>query len=237
MQDVILVCRDHQLVDGQTHALGDVSGKHISEIACGNSKRHGAVRGPQGNSRKEVIHHLSQHTCPVDRVHPCQRHFIAKREIVEHVFDPRLAGIEISVNSQCMHVGFGRRGHLAALHLGHAAMRVKDEDIHRIKPAKRLDRGRSSVATGRPNNGDTLVPPAQFGLEQLADQLHGKIFECQRRPVKQFEQEVVLVQLLQRRAGIMAKSGICPLDTAAENIIAEPIAHKGAHHAKGNLLV
>jgi hypothetical protein len=48
----------------------------------------------------------------------------------------------------------------------------------------------------------------QRRLEQLADELHREVLEGQRRPVEQLEQEVVRLELLQRRARLVAEARV-----------------------------
>jgi hypothetical protein len=81
-------------------------------------------------------------------------------------------------------------------------MREQDEHIHIRQPAKRLDRGRACVARCGAHNRDPLARACKCGLKQLADQLHGEIFERQRGAVKQLQQEVIGPKLLEgARAG------------------------------------
>ena len=116
-------------------------------------------------------------------------------------------------------------------------MGVKDKHIHRIQAPKRLDRGRSGIATGGPHNGNPLARARQSRLKQLANQLHGEIFERQGGAVKQLEQEMPLIQLHQRRARGMAKALIGPRNDIAKFGFGECIADKGPHHAKGHLFI
>ena len=141
------------------------------------------------------------------------------------------------VDGKSVDIRFDRRGHLAALHLGHAVMGIEDEDIHRVQPPERLDRGRSRIATGGPHDGHTLARPAQGRLKQLTDQLHRKILEGERGPVEQLQQVMIAVQLHQRRAGGMAETGIGAGDDAFELGIGEGLADIGAHDAEGGFFI
>ena len=237
VQNVVLVGRHHQPVDGQAHAFGNVACKDVTKVAGGHGKADLAVRRADGHGGREVIDHLRQHAAPVDAVDARQFHRIAEFEIVEHILQPCLTVVKVAIDSQRVHVAFAGCRHLAALHFGNAAMRVQDEDIDIVQPAKRLDRGRACVAAGGAHDGHPFTAPCQGGLEQLADQLHGKVLECQRRAVEQFQQEMPLIQLHQWRAGGVAEPGIGAVDTAAEFGVAERFAHEWAHHAKGDLFI
>ena len=237
VQNVILVGGDHQLFNRQPHLAGDGPGKDIAEIARGHGETHGAPRRAQGDGGVEVIDHLRQNPRPVDAVHTRQPHLVAEGEIVEHVLHAGLTIVKVTRHGNGMDIGLDRRRHLAALHLGHAAMRIQDEHIHIGQPAERLDGCRSGIAAGGAHDGHPLARPRQCRLKQLADQLHGKVLEGQRGPVEQFQQEVVAVQLHQRRTRGMAEPGIGGGDQAAEFVIGEGAAQEGAHHAKGGFLI
>ena len=77
----------------------------------------------------------------------------------------------------------------------------------------------------------------QAMLKHLPNQLHRKIFERQGGAVEQFHQEMIGCQFLERRAACVAKALIGAGDDIAKFTLAECIAHKGAHHAKGDLLI
>jgi hypothetical protein len=119
------------------------------------------------------------------------------------------------------------RGHLAALHLADPAMGVEDEDID-TRRARETPRSPPSRCRRwwRPR-WSPARPAGQRRLEQLADQLHGEILEGQRRPVEQLQQEMVRLQLLQRRAGGMAEAGIGARDQLANSSSVKASPMKG----------
>jgi hypothetical protein len=55
--------------------------------------------------------------------------------------------------------------------------------------------------------------------------------------VEQLQQEMVRLQLLQRRARVMAEAGIGARDQVGELVIGEGLADEGAHDAERDLLV
>ena len=237
IKDVVLVGRDHQLLDRQPHLARDIAREDVAEIARRHGKADGTMRRAQRQGGREIIDDLRQNPRPVDGIHPRQPHAIAEGEIVEHVLHARLGIIEIAVDGQRVDIGFNRRRHLASLHLGYPAMRVKDEQIDIRQSPERLHRRRSGIARGGPHDGDPLPRLGQRRLHHLPDELHGEILEGQRGPVEQLQQEMVRAKLHQRRAGVMAETRIGPGDQAAEFVIAKGVAQKGAHHAEGDLLI
>ncbi|OIQ67569.1 hypothetical protein GALL_508510 [mine drainage metagenome] len=116
-------------------------------------------------------------------------------------------------------------------------MRIKDEYIDVLQPAKCLNRRRAGVARSRADNGDPLARPRQRRLKQLTDQLHGDVFERQRRAVEQFQQEMVRAKLHQGRAGGMAKARIGLGDDGAEFGVGERVANEGPHYAERHILI
>ena len=157
--------------------------------------------------------------------------------MVEHVFEPRLAVVKRAVERQRVHVAFHRCGHLAALDLGHAAMRVEDKDIDRVQPAKGLNRGRAGVTRGCAHDGHTVATARERFLKHLANQLHREVFERQRRTMKQLKQEMPRSQLHQWRAGIVAKTCIGLCDEISEYLVGKRITNKRAHDAVCNFFV
>ena len=108
-------------------------------------------------------------------------------------------------------------------------MRIQDEHIDIVQPAKRLYRRGPGIARGRAHDGHPVPRPFQRRLEQLPDQLHREILEGQRRPVEQFQQEMVGGKLLQRCAGRVVEPRISARDDAAKFVIGEGGANERAH--------
>ena len=237
MQDVVLVGGDDQPFDRQAHAFCDVAREDVAEIAGRHGKADLAPRRAQRHGGGEIVDHLRQHPRPVDRVDARQPDLIAEVEIVEHVLQPRLAIVEIAFQGQGVNIRLGRRGHLAALHVRDAPLGEQDEDIDIVEAPERLDRGRPGIARGRADDGDAAARPRQRDLEQLPDELHREVLEGKRRPMEQFQQEVVGRQLHQGRAGGVAEALIGLADGAAKLVVGEGVADEGAHHAKGGLLI
>jgi len=78
-------------------------------------------------------------------------------------------------------------------------VRIEDEYVGPLAAAESLDRRRSGVAGGRPDDRRPSVPPRQGEVHQPPQPLHGEILERQRRSVEQFQQKKIVVDLNQRR--------------------------------------
>ena len=87
-----------------------------------------------------------------------------------------------------MDVGRGDGGHLAALHLGDAALGIEDEDVDGVAVAAGLDGRRAGVARGGADDGDAPAPLLQRMVEERAEQLQGIVLEGERGPVEQLQQ-------------------------------------------------
>ena len=161
MQNVILVCCDNQFVNRQAHSFGNKARKNITKITRWNREANLTSRRAQSHGGRKIIDRLRQDTRPVDRVHPCQTHRIAKFKIVKHIFHPCLTIIKITINCNRMHIALARRAHLATLHIRHPAMRIKNKHIHADKPAECLNRRATGIAACGPNNRYPLAAALQ----------------------------------------------------------------------------
>ena len=98
-----------------------------------------------------------------------------------------------------MDIGVERRGHVAALHFAHPALRVQDDDVGVVRPRK-ASMARQPVS---PEVAPTMVVRAAALGQQWSmtpgQELHRHVLEGQRRPMEQLEQEVTGRDLDQRR--------------------------------------
>ena len=65
MQNVVLVRRDHKLINRQPHAFGDIACKDITEVAGRHGKAHFAMRRTKADGGGEVIYNLRQTRAPL----------------------------------------------------------------------------------------------------------------------------------------------------------------------------
>ena len=236
-QDVVAVGRDDQLGDRQADLRRDVAGIDVAEIAGRHGERDLAPRRAERQARGDVVHGLGDDARPVDRVDRGKLQPGAKGSVVEHRLQQRLAVVERALDRDVVDVGGSDRGHLAALHLGDAAVRMQDHDRHARAPGAGLDRGGAGIAGGRADDRDRPAALRQKMLEQVAQQLQGDVLEGERRPVEQLEQPVVGVELAQGRHGDVIEAGIRLVDQPAQLGLAQGTFDERGENARGDLLI
>ena len=207
-QDVVGVGRQHQPPDRQAHALGDPAGEDVAEIAGRHGEGDRAVRPAERHGRREVIDRLRGDARPIDRVDARQLQLVAEARVVEQRLHDGLAIVEGALERDGMHVGRVDAGHLAALHLRHAPVRVEDEHVDLIEPLEGLDGGAAGIARGRADDRRAAAARAQDVVHQLPEQLHGHVLEGEGRAVEQLEHEQVVADLGEGAHGRMAEGGV-----------------------------
>ncbi len=123
--------------------------------------------------------------------------------IVEHRLHERLTIVERTLHRNGMHVRFGRRRHHATLHVRHAPLGKQDRDIDALRTAECFDGSATRVATR--GTHDRRTPPMLFEhvVHETRDELHGDVFERERRPMEEFEHPRIPPRLHERRDGRM----------------------------------
>ena len=114
-------------------------------------------------------------------------------------------------------------------------MRIENEHFGPLAAAESFDRGRASVAGCRPDDDGSPIAPRQRMVDQPAQPLHGEVLERQRRPVEQFQQKQIVVDLDQRRLGRMPESAIGVLGHRVELVSRQIVADEGRDEARGGL--
>ena len=152
-ENVVLVGRDDEAIDRQAHALGVIAGQHVAEIAGRDGEGHRPLRRAERDRGDEIIDDLGEDAGPVDGIDARQAHLVAEGEIAEQVLDDALAVVERALDRQRMDVGLADRRHLPALHVGHASVRIEDENVDLGLAGEGLDRRRAGVAGGRAEDG------------------------------------------------------------------------------------
>ena len=89
--------------------------------------------------------------------------------------------------------------HLRLLKGAHAPVRAEHEHANALLAAHGVFGGAAGVAAGGTQDVELLAAAAQFVLEQVAQQLHGHVFESQRGAVGQGFQIKAVGELFQRR--------------------------------------
>ncbi len=233
VEDVVDIGRDDQPFDRQAHARGDIAREHIAEIAGRHAERHRAVRRAEAHGGVEIIDHLRHQPRPVDRID--RRHLEPPGEtgVVEHRLYHRLRVVEAALDGDIVDVGRQHGRHLSPLHIADPPARVEHEDVDPLTPRHRVDRGGAGIAAGRADDRQMPVGARDEAFEEQPEQLQRDILERQRRPVEQFEQEVAMVELDQRRHRVMAEPAIGGGAQVAQLRFAERVADERLHHPHG----
>ncbi|MNE09985.1 hypothetical protein D3C80_1026800 [compost metagenome] len=237
MQDVVAVGGDDQLADRQAHVARQVAGEDVAEVAGGHREGHGTGRAAELQGRVEVVDDLGHDPRPVDRVDRHQAGALEEALVGEAGLDHLLAVVEVALDRDVVDVVAEDGGHLAALHFGHAVVRVQDEDVDVLAAAAAFDGGRAGVAGGGAQDHHALAALDQHMVEQAAEQLQGEVLEGQGRAVEQLQHPLVAVQLAQRRHGVVVEGAVGFLEDLLEVGVGNAAGDEGAHHAEGQLVV
>ena len=95
---------------------------------------------------------------------------VAESLVVEHRLHERLAIVERAFERDGMHVGGVDGRHLPPLHVGDAAVRVKDEDVDLVEPGEGVDSRAAGVARGRADDGGAAAARLQRVIHELRQQ-------------------------------------------------------------------
>ncbi|SVJ78826.1 Uncharacterised protein [Klebsiella pneumoniae] len=185
----------------------------------------------------EVVDDLGHDPRPVDRVHRYQAGTLEEALVGEAGLDHLLAVVEVAFDGDVVDVVAEDGGHLPALHLGHAVVRVHDEDVDVVATAAAFDGRGAGIAGGGPHDHHALAALGQHMVEQAAEQLQGEVLEGQGRAVEQLQHPFVAVQLAQRRHCVMGEDAIGFLEDLLEVGIGDAAGDERAHHPEGQLVV
>ncbi len=165
------------------------------KLPVGTAKETARYGAPSATAAGKIIDRLRHHPRPIDRIHAGEREFVAQPLIREKRLHQRLGIIEGPVERDDMDILGRKCGHLPALHVRDAALRVKDEQIDLGDVAESCDSGGAGIARGRSHDRRAFAARGEDLSHQPAQELHGKIFESQRRPVKKFEKKEIVADL------------------------------------------
>ena len=234
MQNVVLVRRDDEAVDRETHEFRRVAGENIAEISGGDRESNLSFGRAQRQCRGEIVNDLRHNPGPIDGVHSAQAHFAAEIRIVEHVLDERLAVVEMTVNGNRMHIGVVRRRHLPPLYLRNAPVRIQDERVDEFASPERFDRRGTGVSACCSYDRNSLAAPPQHSLEHSPYELHREVLEGERRPVKQFQQEQIGPDLDERAFRFVPEPLVGIMSHGTELIFGKRLAREQLHDAIGD---
>ena len=124
------------------------------------------------------------------------------------------------------------RGHLATLNIADPALGMEHEDLDAITPCYRINRRASRIPASCAHDSQIAVFALKKLLEQQPQQLQRNIFESQRRPMEQFEQIILMIELDQRRHCAMGETAIGSLAEGEQTLWCKAVAHERLHNAR-----
>ena len=150
--------------------------------------------------------------------------------MIEQALHDRLAIVERAFDTERMNIDGPSRGHHAPLHLGNAPVRKQHNQIDIREACEGVDRGAAGIARGRDHDGGALRALFEHMVHQSRDQLHRHVLERQGRAVKQFQQELMRTDLIQRDDGGMTEGGVGVVGHGAQIGVGNFAADKRADH-------
>ena len=114
-------------------------------------------------------------------------------------------------------------------------MREQDEDVGPVAAREGIYRRAARVAGGGADDRRAFAPFGQHVVHQPGEKLHGDVLERQRRPVEQFQQELVRAGLDQRADRLVTERRIGLVDEPSENGLVEVVLDEGAQQQLGRL--
>jgi hypothetical protein len=221
VENVVRVGSDDELVDGETHALGEVTGQDVTKVSGGDDVANlGGSSDLVGEREvgREVVDDLGEDTGPVDGVNRTKVVGLAKNGMREKSLDNVLAVVESSLNGQIVDVVVENSGHLGLLDGGDLALGVKNENGNILLSAKTVNGSGAGVSTGSSNNSqgvaltilrDVLsVLADKEVLEEVSDKLERNVLESEGRTVEELHDvEVVLRNQVHNRRDVRVAEG------------------------------
>ena len=195
------------------------------------------MRRAERHRAREIIDDLRNDARPVDRIDAGQSDIVAEARIAEQALEDRLRIVERAFERDGMDVGIGDRGHLPALHVRHAAMRIEDEDVDLIEPAEGLDRGGARIAGGGADHRRALAARLEGVVHETAQQLHRHVLEGERGAVEQLEQEEIVGELRERRDRRVAERAVGVSDHRREVFTRNSVADEGRDDGLGGFRI
>jgi len=167
VQDVVLVGREDQAFDGETHLGREEPGEDVPEVAGRNAEAHPRARPPgrEPEPRVEVVHHLGEQPHAVDRIDGPEPPARLERGVVEQGLHDALAVVEGSLDGDAVHVAIRDRRHLELLKPARSPFRKQDEDPHVRLPAQGRDCGAAGVPARRAEYVQGLAGARQLVVE------------------------------------------------------------------------
>ena len=210
IEHVVFIGGDDEAADGQPHHARHVARADVAEVAAGHGEIDGlrfALRGlhPAG----EVIDHLRQQPRPVDAVDGADAVAALEGQIGADGLDDVLAVVKHAFDGDVVDVGVLQAEHLRLLEGAHAPVRAEHEHADAALAAHGVFGGAAGVAAGGAQDVELRALAAVFArqlvFKQVAQQLHGHVFEREGGAVGQGFEIKAFFQLFERRDGARAK--------------------------------
>ena len=186
VQHIVFVGGGHQGVHGQAHHAGHMACAHVAKVAARHREAYLLAVGRGGlEIASKVVHHLGQQARPVDGIDGTDFVFGFEVQIVGYRFDQILAIVKHAIDGDVVDVLVHQAEHLRLLERAHAAVRAGHEHAHALFATHGVFGCAAGVATGRAKNIQLFTTARQLVFKQIAQQLHGHVFECERRAIRQ----------------------------------------------------
>ena len=141
-----------------------------------------------------------------------------------------MAIVESSVDGHGVYVRRVDRGHLLALHVAHATLRIQDDDVDVVATLHAVDGRRARVAAGGPHDHEPLTTLRENVIEQTAHQLQRHVLERESGTVEQLHDPLVGVDLHERHRGRMAERSVRLTAHREQRGRIDLVADVGLHH-------
>ena len=228
-QNVVLVGRADEFLDGYAHFLCIDGGKDVAEVS--GRDRHIEAFAllqcavfQQVAVRGNVIHHLRHETPEVDGVGGGEFHICAGEKFLhafigKDIFYAGLGIVKVAVDGADCHIVSGLGGHLQFLHRADSFLGEEDNDLGLFHVCEAVEGGFSGIAGGRHKDDHGLFRGGLAGGsgQQIGQQLESHIFERAGGTVPQFQQVHPRLDFHQRSGIFILKSaGIGTVDAVED---------------------
>ena len=198
-ENVVFVGCENEFVHRQPHALREITGEDVAEVASRHAEIHRhTCTNPQACI--EVINNLRQHPRPVHGVHRAQLVLRFEVQIAEHFLHDSLTVIETPAHRDVEDVVFYDGGHLHFLQTTGASQGIHHKYTNALSTAHACDRSATRITAGRTEDIEMLIARLEQIFEDTAEYLQSNVFERQRRAVKQLEYGFVRMRVALRFA-------------------------------------
>ena len=210
-----------------------ITGEDIAEVARWHGKAHGPCWSPNLQRRPEVIDDLRDDPGPVDGIDGAQVHAVTEGQVVEQRLHRVLTIVKGALKGDGVHIRRGHRGHLSALYVGDAAVRIQDEDVDVVAVAARLDGGRACIARRRTGDADAFAARRQNVIKQRAQKLHCHVLEGEGRAVEELHHPFAVTQFRKWRDLLRIEMSVGIVDDAFQIGVGDGAANKWLDHPEG----